>query len=166
MNIEIDIRDYLKKYQTQPLHVKAVQFDNSPKCLEALNIIANGKLEVDNTSPDYPKLSIELGHVPLIVMLGDWIILKDPATGKWSTESDQRFKQLYEENHWKKLSDNIPPYGNQRVFGIVNKGTEHEKKTQFYAFWDGDYFLDANMREDREYDVIYFYDTSHIQDPE
>lgn len=70
---------------------------------------------------------------------------------------------------WNNYSKKNPDsYGAFLVFGTVNKGTNHQQRTKFIAFWDGEQFVDREG-EDLTYineSVEYWFDFGSITDPE
>jgi hypothetical protein len=72
-------------------------------------------------------------------------------------------------SHWVDRKERQPKYaGAVTCFGTLYKGTEHEVKTSFAAYWDGDSrFVDKNG-EDLTYineSVEYWLDLTQVPDP-
>lgn len=69
---------------------------------------------------------------------------------------------------WKKIKNDKPKKtGFVKVYGTVNKRTEHQTKTKFDAFWNGSEFTD---KEGEDYvglnkSVVFWFDFDEVENP-
>lgn len=69
---------------------------------------------------------------------------------------------------WKNIKNDKPKkQGFVKVFGLVNKGTEHQTKTKYDAFWNGSEFTDKQGEDliGINEGVIFWFDFDEVENP-
>lgn len=81
----------LKKFQTRPVTIEAIQFTDDSSANEIIDWIGNRYISVVITNDRLTEIHVDLAS--LTINRTDWIVRRE---GKFIAYSSQMFKQIYE----------------------------------------------------------------------